>query len=326
MAETPQDIIPHIFLDTSGELRNDVFYRVTFDNDELYNSKPDEVHVPLKPSLAELIKLGQRDYANTLFETSFDLLVEAQHNCPYDDGHITQHWWNELKVIYIDGTPPPLIALNSDRVALLMHDDFMTKLGQSGLIGWNQEEVIFATQEGEEHGRTSDPGKYPKYWYLQFRGEHRLRTMSVRNAKNSCPHCGYGVIYCPGCQRQQSECPQCKKIPWQSMSLYLNPQRKARRGPLVKEAWPNPVAPRGILEGEHWDGSDFIQIAYGWGHGPIVSDRYILTKRALDWLIAHNMAPIQAGPIHVDVSRMSSQQLKKLEDAKDLKSLEKKGK
>ncbi|GAB4145995.1 MAG: hypothetical protein Tsb009_18480 [Planctomycetaceae bacterium] len=135
-------------------------------------------------------------------------------------------------------------------------------------------------QSGKELARTSKPGGYPKMWYFQFRGRARLRSRSVRNAPNACPFCGHGQVVCPGCRWTMDQCPKCEGFPYQTPVRARELGNKLPKGTLIWEA--TPEGRQGILQGEHWDGSDFIQISacYGSEVGPYDGDKHFITKRA----------------------------------------------
>ncbi|MHC4181422.1 MAG: hypothetical protein ACYSWU_28315, partial [Planctomycetota bacterium] len=56
-----------------------------------------------------------------------------------------------------------------------------------------------------------------------------------------------------------------------------------------------------ILEGEKWDGSDFIS-----------GDQGSLSKPAVDWLLGAGAAPFVASPCRMDVSSMKAEQRHRL--------------
>ncbi len=221
------------------------------------------------------------------------------------------------------GVATPFVRLNGFEFVLLIRDDLREALKESKLTGWRTAEVMFANQDGDELGRSGKPQAYPKMWDFQFRGRARLRSESVRNAPNACPFCGYGRLVCPGCQWKVIDCPKCEGFPWvtpQQVRLAAKEGKSIPKGTLIGEG-----VQQGIMQGEHWDGSDFIQIGQGWEEGeyqPYDGDKHIITKRTLDWLLARHANPLWAKPIPVDVSKMSKEQLEILEAAKDLKSLE----
>jgi hypothetical protein len=318
---------PHIYLDRSGELATGYFCTIDFDEDGF----PDkagvgEILVKRTPSEEDLIRKGRPGYFSFMFETSFDLKTEVRKDCPVDRSHITQSWWKDLKVMPSDSKriATPVVSLTGFEFAPLIRDDLLQALKKSGLTGWKTEEVIFASQDGDELGRTSKPGPYPKLWYFQFRGRGRLRSFSVRNAPNVCPFCGHGRLICPGCQWMVSRCPKCEGSPWATPQMVLLAAKEGKKVPKGTLIWEG--VSQGILQGEHWDGSDFIQIGQGAGDefGPYDGDKHIITKRALDWLLARHVMPLWAQPIPVDVSKMNKEQRKRLEAARDMKSLESK--
>jgi hypothetical protein len=283
------------------------------------------------PSEEELLRKskGRQGYFRVDFEPGFDLKTETRKDCPVDRSHITQSWWKDLKVMALGdtknlGVVTPFVNLFGGEFALLIRDDLLEAFKKSGLTGWKVEEVIYATQDGDELGRTSKPGAYPKLSYFQFRGRARLRSFSVRNAPNACPFCGHGRIVCPGCRWKMIECPKCEGFPYETPTRARNLGEKLPKGTLIVED--TPESRQGILQGEHWDGSDFVQIGQGAGEefGPYDGDKHIITKRALDWLLARHAMPLWAQPIPVDVSKMNKEQRKRLEDAKNVKSLDSK--
>ena len=334
---------PHIYLDRSGDLREGYFYTVVFEQDEFPGAGPPHIQFARNPEvlLAELKsdnspeqagpgeivvkRKGRAGYFEVMFETSFLLKTEQRKDCPIDPTHVTQAWWKDLKVLAgsdCDGVADPFVRLIGGEFVLLIRDDLLEALKKSGLTGWTTAEVIFATQDGDELGRSTKPQGYPKLWDFQFRGRARLRSWSVRNAPNACPFCGHGRLVCPGCQWMVIDCPKCEGFPWvtpQQVRLAEKEGKKIAQRTLIRES-----VQQHILQGEHWDGSDFIQIAQGVSdydaYGPYHGDKHIITKRALDWLLARHANPLWAKPIPVDVSKMSKQHLETLEAAKDLKS------
>ena len=335
---------PHIFLDRSGDLRTGYFYTVEFDQDAFPGGGPpliqfasnpekllaelDDENFPDRPGAGEIVvkRKGLAGYFEVMFESSFLLKTEKRKDCPVDPTHVTQAWWKDLKVLDgsdCDGVADPFVRLIGGEFVLLIRDDLLQDLKESKLTGWRAAEVIFATQDGEELGRTRKPQGYPKLWDFQFRGRAHLRSLSVRNAPNACPFCGYGRLICPGCQWMVSRCPKCEALPWATPQMVRLREKEGKQLPQGTLIWEG--VQQSILQGEHWDGSDFIQIGQG-GEGadyePYDGDKHIITKRALDWLLARHANPLWAKPIPVDVSKMSNEQLQTLEAAKDLKSLE----
>lgn len=330
MMET-DTMTPHIYLDRSGALRQGYFYTVDFEEDISFPDEPGpgEILVKRSPTEEDLIRKGRHGYFRVDFESSFDLKTEERKDCPVEPGHITQSWWRGLKVMVDSdtkrlGVVTPFVSLSAPEFALLIRDDLLEALKKSGLTGWRTAEVIYATQMGEELGRTSKPGSYPKLWYFQFRGRARLRSWSVRNAANACPFCGHGRVVCPGCRWRMNGCPKCEGEAFVTPTRARKLGTKLAKGTLILED--SPDTRLGILDGEYWDGSDFIQISAGYGSefGPYDGDKHIITKRALDWLLARHAMPLWAQPIPVDVSRMSKDQRKRLESARDPKSLDSK--
>lgn len=325
---------PHIYLDRSGDLRNGYFYTVEFDEDVRFPDRagPGEFLVKRTPTEDELIQKERHGYFCAMFESSFDLQTNERKDCPVDGSHVTQSWWRDLQVVVDDdatsvGAVAPFVhvlSLHMDECALLIRDNLVEALNKSGLTGWQTEEVIFAVPSGKELARTSRPGPYPRLWYFQFRGRAGLRSRSVRNAPNACPFCGHGRIICPGCRWRMIYCPKCEGFPYETPTQACNLGKRLPKGTLIWED--TPEARRGILQGEDWDGSDFVQIGVGCGpeFGLHEDDKHIITKRALDWLLARRAMPLWAQPIPVDVSRMSEDQRKRLESARDLKSLDSK--
>jgi len=311
-AERPE---PHIYLDQSGDLRAGFFYQVSFDEEMFLPPKAGDGEVLQfrEPPEELLLAQGKGGYFYTQFETGFELEFETVRGCRVDPDHVTQSWWRDLKVMVGNGLAPPFVALTSDKIALLIRPDLLEDLRSSGLTGWQVAEVVYAFQDSTVLGTTRKPNEFPEMWYFQFRGQARLRSKSFRNTKNECPHCGHGIIYCPGCRYRTPECEKCGQIASQTQTAAMRPDVKMRRGPLIEED--DKELRRGILEGEDWDGSDFIQIGCGWPHGPFADDRHIITKRALDWLVARHAAPLWAQPVPVDVSRMTDAQREKLEQA-----------
>ena len=305
---------PHVYLDRSGDLREGYFYQITFE-DDIDRPASGEVLLKREPSEESLLNQG-RMYFDCMFETGFDLQYEERHDCPEDRTHVTQSWWRDLKVM-IDpddaGPASPFVSMLSDMFAVLIRDDLLTSLKSSGLTGWQTSEVIYALQSGTELGRTTRPGRYPKLWYFQFRGRGRLRSRSVRNAPNACPFCGFGRVICRGCRWSIPECPQCHRVPTMTQARAARLGKEVPDGTLIWED--KPEYRRGILEGEHWDGTDFLQISCGWGEGPFTDDRHIVTSRALNWLEARRAAPLYAQPLPVCVDGMTPEQLRRLDRA-----------
>jgi hypothetical protein len=118
----------------------------------------------------------------------------------------------------------------------------------------------------------------------------------IPSSENKCPFCGHGPLLCPACGAFPTElrCPQCRQIT-------IAP---AGEGGTEEDKRIPTVPGESIVEGHTWDGTDYWHI--------------IATKRFVDFLLSVHAFPFVAEPILVDVSRMSKEQLKLLEEAKKL--------
>ncbi len=241
-------------------------------------------------------------------EPMLQLETEILQECDTVPEHITQSWYKNLKVIPWEGGLGIIVQSVSDDRVILLRKDLKDKLAGTPLTGWEPAPVEFVTQARERLGTSADANYEFPMWNLKLRGKLRFRSMRFESGVNECPKCGYSPIICPTCCRRSLDCPRCREQVLHSGGKY--PRGVHAR--LYERYWTR--EPFQIVRGETWDWSDFCSLVLS--ASPMNSQFKIVTRRVVDWFVAHDVAPFVAAPIDVDVSQMTKKQLERLEECR----------
>lgn len=219
----------------------------------------------------------------------------AEYKCSQSSKHLTRWVWKKPIVELQDGPKyTDFIPLPDSGVATLM-----TELLRNRII--EQKYSGLSTVEVEIRGSVQPPAGQ-KIFALNFLGTPCLRPMRlVSDVPNECHFCHAGPLLCPECGNIMWKCDRCNECPAQPASPPVTTQKGVRHVQPPRERGPN------IIEGHLWDGSDFI--SGGW----MFAGRGIVTRRVIDWLLSIHATPFVAEPVAVDTSKMTSDQLQRLE-------------
>jgi len=292
----------NIVQDRSGTLVSGVFYRFeTFDDNlpPLVYTKTLGVLSARSPSPDELFIKGQEPWLQVVRDWNRGSEKELHRRCPLDKSHVTEQYWPKATFNYIRGSRlSPFIPDESAHDEQTIVSEFLAeRLKKSGLTGFRFERVLI--------GENKTVAKDVKLFILQSLGQCCQRPLKVVGAPNACPHCGREPILCAHCGHPEIECAKCGKRAWT-----IRKEHQGAKDVRLVASPPEERFPK-ILEGRHWDGSDFI-------HAPRLFGQIgcFVTKRALDWFLSIHAAPFYAEPTPVNVDGMSKDQLAKLEAAK----------
>lgn len=298
----------HIYQDYSGTLKSDLFYEfsVPLDSDiaDLDHTKADgweyiSKRSPTELELAEEAEAEERAWLESGITKAKRVKLER---CPADPSHVTQSGfaslevevWNseDQKILLSEfNLTKPWYEMPCDADAVLVPKTFVERIKQSGLTGAAFVPVSIKDPEGTLEKTL------PPLFEFQFRGKSCLRPSQVQGAENACPFCGHKPLICQSCGYGYSFCPACEKNTWTI--------KKEHGGPSDQRLIVSPLSQREIpvLEGNRWDGSDFV---YGTGGDFVVSN--FISKRALDWLLRVHATPFCARPVKFCVDGMSDHQ------------------
>jgi hypothetical protein len=197
---------------------------------------------------------------------------------------------------------PTLDLVPSNSYGLFVSDMFRQKLEQSRLTGF------------EFHLLPIEPDPFaksvPTIPFMEVTGQIVEAPYRVVGVPNACPNCGYGPIVCTGCSHIDEICPKCQKQAVRPPGRNLFPESR----PLLRA--PVPKAGRPLL-GRTWNGEDFIRTITDVSEFSF-TERYYITRRALDWLQRVHARPYYARPALVILDGMSDEQLGWIERAKRL--------
>lgn len=131
--------------------------------------------------------------------------------------------------------------------------------------------------------------------------DSRLKTKPLRvvGAANRCPYCKKGSLVCEECGDFNFSCRHCEK------ELLVSRNQKSDPRPVFLADHRGPY----VLRGSSWSGADFCGATYPF-------ESLLLTRRALDWLLATHAEPFRYRPCRVAVEGMTKQQLEWLDRAR----------
>ena len=212
------------------------------------------------------------------------------HNCKRYQSHGYSYLTNLRTDIFGGDYVPKMIAAGS--LAILINKDFRGDLLKSNLVGYSTMLLPIVANQSKL--------KYPEIYHLEFLGKecHQKREVHIP-ADNRCPFCGWEPVVCPECFDIKYECPSCKKITTEVSKKHGGVGDKRfiiTGGP--PEGW--------VIEGNEWDGSDFISM-------PTHICPFIISGRALDFLISVKAFPFVAKPCFVDVSGCDEEKRKTID-------------
>lgn len=301
----------HIGQDYSGTLKSDFFFEfiVPYDSDlaDLEYSKQDGWEYISKRSPTEL-ELAEEDNKAWLEVGILKQKLSRQKNCSADQSHVTGKSFSELELDSFNSDDGevilselnltrPYFEMPGDEQAILVTKAFADRVRKSGLRG-----ATFLPAK-LNHSEQPVERKIPPLFAFQFQGKKCLRPFKVQGAENACPFCGRKPLICQECGFGNCICPQCDQSAWTP----LNKHGGAKDKTLIV----SPPEQRDILvmEGKRWDGTDFLNTG-----GLTFVDSYIVSKRALDWLLSMHATPFCARSVKFCTDGMSDQQLQQLEE------------
>ena len=291
----PDEAAP-IWPDKSGTLVPGVLYGIHFCEPPLPTpSLPGQILSFPQPSSDELSIKLQPGYCQVDLSGFPEI---GWFQCAVDERHVTAREWTPrtARLHFQSGTRFSLItpALSRWYPRMLVQKPFWEELKQTGLLGLSAFAVEVASNEAEIP-------KPPELWLVQPRGHQVGRRWIVRGKPNHCPGGeDHGPVACPGCGQIILNCLTCGRDTSAIPSYHQGEgdDRLVLCALKDRETW--------VLDGSHWDGSDFCQSMYA----------AIGTHRLVDYLLRKHAAPFIATPALVWTDGMSKQQLAWLERAK----------
>jgi hypothetical protein len=284
----------NIIQDTSGTLREDCFFELTFSDSE-----------------SSLLNAGERsirvDRASAEFRTG----------C-YHSPFVSLAVAVAPDVAYIDCPNDPMVAHYSTRVyrrrrpkITVLSGEVWSPLNGTGPQEWWRdravvtEEVYSALSNSDLVGMELIPVDVSSVralsalplsaWLWQPLGMDCQRPCLIHNAENACPFCHQGAVVCDFCGHVTMVCPNCHEI-------MCTPELK---GPGDRRLLLSDVKQRNapVLDGSRWDGSDCF----------VSRGTMAVSKRVLECLLAIHAAPFIAEPAQVWIDKMTPAQLERLE-------------
>jgi len=214
------------------------------------------------------------------------------HECPVDPAHVTADILTDTCADLYGGAECGAYICDVSLIHVIVSEPFSEQLQASGLTGFD----TTALEIRENQSNLQDP----RLRLMRLTGKECQRHPTIHIPEpNACRFCGWGPVVCEACGFIASYCPNCDE------DLLVSGEE--HQGPADRRFKQMPLPPEGlILDGQSWDGSDFIVSRGRLG---------FVTNRAVEWMVSVDAAPFIAKPRRVDVKGLSKQQLEAIHKA-----------
>lgn len=228
-----------------------------------------------------------------------------KHLCTKSKKHWTGGYWDKVDILcdprqlseslvwtYAEDSPPGVLLIQKG-LASRMSTTFRGVKFSEGLRAFGYTKLP----------REVMPVVADECRIFQPHGRCWFRGLTVRGKPDACPHCGHGPIVCLECGTWNYECEIC--------GLEMGRFTSESSGPDDKRLILSPPDERRdhILNGETWDGADFISGRAAWNN-------VYVTKRVVDFLLSIHATSFRAVPVIVDAAKMNDQQRKWMDEAR----------
>lgn len=257
-----------IYFDRSGVLKDGVVW---------------DLEVKMEPGIGLL-------YATSAWEAPSLPGLDIRE-CPINKEHVTDYQYTGIALdLFASGNLRDFVPV-SDMGGFFVSRQFADRLKQTKLTGYKVRDIVTigCNQSGEEN---------PSILYLEFAGNAGISLRCrVKDAPNSCPHCGKETMVCPRCgQTNWPRCPSCGEL---TLFRPDAPEYSHPKGLAVESTGGPP-----IVEGKQWDGSDWFRVkGYLGGH--------FVSNRAKDWMEKTHTFPIAFKPALLNIEGVEDKFLNK---------------
>jgi hypothetical protein len=172
----------NIVLEKSGELEWGYFYEIFISDDENFLSTeamPTDRYLANQPARVRTRRRFPPRPIQALMAWEDSSPHTLTHDCSLNPEHVTQEYWNDIKIELTDGTGlPDLLELDADaQHSILLSEELANKLKGTSFTGYELCEMTVSRPQ---------PCPYSLF-ELKFMGRKCFRPLSVVNAPNECP-------------------------------------------------------------------------------------------------------------------------------------------
>lgn len=201
--------------------------------------------------------------------------------CPIDPRHVTEIVDLQVKLeLFGSGTVADFVPVSQDIIPVIS-PRFAERLRRTDLTGFVIEDIVTISLNQSQL-------RNPRLLYLKITGRGgrpQARRLEVSGASNLCPHCGKVPMVCPSCG--QTNWPTCVECGQWTLRIPKRPEYSHPKGFLL-QGYPPDVH---IVEGKHWDGSDFF-MADGVSY---------VSNRAKEWMEKTHTFPVEFKPALLNI-------------------------